>query len=74
MAMALRRGWRLGAVDFLERPSEKLGRRGQRHESASQRHETDTARAKRPGIGAPATCRTCWAKQGETGYLTSRSR
>ena len=39
--------WRLGAADFLKRLSEKLSRRGRRHESASQRHETDTARAER---------------------------
>ena len=45
MLAALRRGWRLGAVDFLQRLSEKLGRRGQSHERASERRETDTERA-----------------------------
>lgn len=44
---ALRRGWRLGAADFLERLTEKLGRRGQAHELASQRGETDRERAER---------------------------
>jgi len=47
MVAALRRGWRLGAADFLQRRSEKLGRRGQRHERASERRETDTDRAER---------------------------
>lgn len=41
MIALLRRGWRLGAADFLQRLSEKLGRRGQPHELASQRGETD---------------------------------
>jgi putative transposase len=47
MLAALRRGWRLGASDFLQRLSEKLGRRGQAHEMASQRRETDLERAGR---------------------------
>ena len=47
MTAALRRGWRLGAADFLQRLTEKLGRRGQRHERASERRETDTERAER---------------------------
>ncbi len=47
MLAALRRGWRLGADDFLQRLSEKLGRRGQSHERASERRETDTERAER---------------------------
>lgn len=42
---ALRRGWRLGASDFLQRLAEELGRRGQPHEQASQRRETDQQRA-----------------------------
>jgi hypothetical protein len=41
----LRRGWRLGAADFLQRLAERLGRRGQAHELARQRRETDTERA-----------------------------
>jgi REP element-mobilizing transposase RayT len=41
----LRRGWRLGAADFLQRLTEKLGRRGQSHELARERRETDTERA-----------------------------
>jgi len=45
MLAALRRGWRLGASDFLQRLTEKLGRRGQPHELASQRGETDQERA-----------------------------
>lgn len=45
MLAALRRGWRLGAADFLQRLSEKLGRRGQAHERASERRETDEERA-----------------------------
>ncbi len=45
MLAALRRGWRLGASDFLQRLTEKLGRRGKRHELASQRGETDLERA-----------------------------
>ena len=47
MVAALRRGWRLGAADFLQRLTEKLGRRGRRHEGASERLETDTERAER---------------------------
>ncbi|MBI4660776.1 MAG: transposase, partial [Verrucomicrobia bacterium] len=35
-----RRGWRLGAADFLQRLSEKLGRRGHSHERAGERRET----------------------------------
>jgi hypothetical protein len=42
---SLRRGWRLGAADFLQRLTEKLGRRGQPHEQARERRETDTERA-----------------------------
>ena len=42
---SLRRGWRLGAPDFLSRLAERLGRRGQPHELARQRRETDTERA-----------------------------
>jgi hypothetical protein len=41
----LRRGWRLGASDFLQRLTERLGRRGKPHELASQRGETDRERA-----------------------------
>ena len=44
MVAALRRGWRLGAADFLQRLTEKLGRR---HERARERRETDTERAER---------------------------
>jgi hypothetical protein len=36
-----RRGWRLGAADFAQRLSERLGRRGQKHEQARERKETD---------------------------------
>jgi len=43
----LRKGWRLGAEDFLERLTERLGRRGRAHELASERHDTDQARAER---------------------------
>ncbi len=42
---SLRRGWRLGAADFLQRLTEKLGRRGQAHELARERRETDAERA-----------------------------
>lgn len=45
MLAALRRGWRLGASDFLQRLTKKLGRRGKPHELASQRGETDRERA-----------------------------
>jgi hypothetical protein len=45
MLAALRRGWRLGASDFLQRLSEKLGRRGLAHERAGERRETDAERA-----------------------------
>ena len=38
---AFRRGWRLGAEDFAQRLSERLGRRGQKHEQARERKETD---------------------------------
>ena len=47
MLAALRRGWRLGAADFVQRLGEKLGRRGRSHERASERRETDTERAER---------------------------
>jgi hypothetical protein len=47
MLAALRRGWRLGASDFLQRLTEKLGREGRSHERASERRETDTERAER---------------------------
>jgi len=47
MVAALRRGWRLGAADFLQRLTEKLARRGQRHERASERRHTDTEGAER---------------------------
>ena len=47
MLAALRRGWRLGAADFLERLTDKLGRQGRSHERASERRETDTERAER---------------------------
>jgi REP element-mobilizing transposase RayT len=42
---SLRRGWRLGAASFLQRLTEKLGRRGQPHELARERRETDAERA-----------------------------
>ena len=42
---ALRRGWRLGAADFLRRLTEKLGRRGRPHAQARERREPDTERA-----------------------------
>lgn len=38
---AFRRGWRLGAEDFAQRLSERLGRRGHQHELARERSETD---------------------------------
>ena len=44
---AFRRGWRLGAGDFPQRLSERLGRRGQKHEAASERKETDEHLAER---------------------------
>ena len=44
---AFRRGWRLGAADFGQRLAEFLGRPGQAHEQAPQRHETDEHRAER---------------------------
>ena len=47
MLAALRRGWRLGGSDFLQRLTERLGRRGQPHELASQRGETDLEWAER---------------------------
>ena len=43
----LRRGWRVGAEDFLERLSTRLGRRGRPAEAASQRRETDERLAER---------------------------
>ena len=42
-----RRGWRLGAADFAQRLSERLGRRGQKHEQARERKETDEQLAER---------------------------
>ena len=45
MLASLRRGWRLGAADFLQRLTEKLGRRGRPHELARERRETDRERA-----------------------------
>ena len=44
---AFRRGWRLGAEDFAQRLSERLGRRGQKHELARERKETDEQLAER---------------------------
>ena len=44
---AFRRGWRLGAEDFSQRLSERLGRRGQKHEQARERKETDEQLAER---------------------------
>ena len=43
----LRRGWRVGAEDFLDRLSAKLARRGRPAEAASQRQETDGRLAER---------------------------
>jgi len=43
----LRRGWRLGAADFLGRLSERLGRAGRKLELARERNETDEHRAER---------------------------
>jgi hypothetical protein len=45
MLASLRRGWRWGAADFLQRLTEKLGRRGHPHKRARERRETDTERA-----------------------------
>lgn len=42
-----RRGWKLGASDFVQRLSERLGRAGQTHELARERSETDEQRAER---------------------------
>jgi hypothetical protein len=56
LVAALRRGWRLGAADFVARLAEKLGRRGKAHELASPRGETDRERAERivgEGLEAP---------------------
>ena len=44
---AFRRGWRLGAEDFARRLAERLGRRGQKHELARERKETDEQLAER---------------------------
>ena len=44
---AFRRGWRLGAADFAQRLTERLGRPGQAHEEARERNETDEHRAER---------------------------
>ena len=44
---AFRRGWRLGAADFVQRLTERLGRAGHKHELARERDETDTQRAER---------------------------
>jgi len=44
---AFRRGWKLGAADFVQRLTERLGRAGHSHELAHQRDETDTQRAER---------------------------
>jgi putative transposase len=41
----LRRGWWLGAEDFVERLAERLGRAGHAHEAARERNETDEQRA-----------------------------
>jgi hypothetical protein len=46
MLTALRRGWRLGAAGFLQRLSEKPGRRGKARELAHQREETDLERGR----------------------------
>ena len=42
-----RRGWRLGAADFARRLAGQLGRRGQKHELARERKETDEQLAER---------------------------
>jgi REP element-mobilizing transposase RayT len=44
---AFRRGWRLGAEDFAQRLSERLGRRGRKHEHARERREMDEQLAER---------------------------
>jgi hypothetical protein len=44
---ALRRGWKLGAADFVPLLAERLGRPGQKHELARERDETDEQRAER---------------------------
>ena len=41
----VRRGWKLGASDFLQRLAERLGRPGQKHELARERDQTDEQRA-----------------------------
>lgn len=45
LVAAIHRGWRLGGPDFLHRLTEKLGRYGQPHELAWERHDTDAERA-----------------------------
>lgn len=44
---ALRRGWKLGATDFVQLLAERLGRAGQKYELARERDETDEHRAER---------------------------
>jgi len=44
---AVRRGWKLGGSDFVQRLAERLGRAGHKHELARQRQETDAQRAER---------------------------
>ena len=43
----LRRGWKLGAADFVQRLAERLGRAGKKHELARERDQTDEQRAER---------------------------
>ena len=42
---SMRRGWKLGAADFVELLAERLGRPGQKDELARERRETDQQRA-----------------------------
>lgn len=57
---AFRRGWKLGAADFVQRLTERLGRGGHKHELARQRNETDTQRAER--LVSEWLCSTGWTE------------
>jgi hypothetical protein len=55
-----RRGWKLGAADFVQRLTERLGRVGHKHELARERDETDTQRAER--LVGEWLCSTGWTE------------
>ena len=44
---SMRRGWRIGGEDFIDRLSDRLARRGRKEERAKERRETDAVRAER---------------------------